>query len=137
MHITSLCPLLVVALMLSGCEKPAAQAPNVPPPTATVPETPAPVVPDATQAGDFSLGQGWVKEMLRENDEKITKMSEDLERIRRELDRIDASPDRDSLGEVKQAMKESLSRQEADLLKLHSLAQEMRKVISADQSPAH
>lgn len=81
--------------------------------------------------GEFSLGREWVETMLGENEQNIASMREDLERIRRELDRMEAGSDQGSQDEVKRSMIETLDRQESSLRKLHEQAGEMRKVLGS------
>ena len=73
--------------------------------------------------------------MLEENSQAIASMREDLDRIRRELDRLDATPESENQEELKRAMIEMLDRQEANLRKLHEQATEMRKVLAAPSQP--
>lgn len=90
----------------------------------------APVAGDET--GDLGLGRDWVKTMLEENDATLVRMQEDLARLRRELDRVEASPAQDRMDDIKKGMVEILDRQESELRKLNDQAEEMRKVMAAE-----
>ena len=84
------------------------------------------------ETGDLGLGRDWVKTMLEENDATLARMQEDLARLRRELDRVEASPAQDRMDDIKKGMVEILDRQESELRKLNDQAEEMRKVMAAE-----
>jgi tRNA(Phe) wybutosine-synthesizing methylase Tyw3 len=84
------------------------------------------------ETGDIGLGRDWVKTMLEENDATLARMREDLARLRRELDRVEASPAQDRMEDLKKGMIEILDRQESELRKLNEQAEEMRKVMAAE-----
>lgn len=92
------------------------------------PASPAP----GDETGDLGLGRDWVKTMLEENDATLARMQEDLARLRRELDRVEASPAQDRMDDIKKGMIEILDRQESELRKLNDQAEEMRKVMAAE-----
>lgn len=91
-----------------------------------------PPAPSGEETGDLGLGRDWVKTMLEENDATLARMREDLARLRRELDRVEASPAQDRMDDLKKGMVEILDRQESELRKLNEQAEEMRKVMAAE-----
>lgn len=91
-----------------------------------------PTAGSGDDSGDIGLGRDWVKTMLEENDATLARMEEDLSRLRRELDRVEASPAQDRMDDIKKGMVEILDRQESELRKLNEQAEEMRKVMAAE-----
>lgn len=103
-----------------------------------VAKPPVPVDSTATtepkELGDMTLGRDYVKNMLEENEQALATMREELELIRRELERSQATPDDERVKEVKKGMIEKLDRQESELRKLNTLAEEMRQIIGSDKN---
>ena len=94
-----------------------------------------PAHPAGEQIGDFPIGTELMKSILEENDERLAKMREDLERLRRELDRLEASPAQpERVGEIKRSMIEILDKQESDLRKLNDQAEDMRKAMDEEKN---
>lgn len=89
---------------------------------------------ETKEIGDLTLGRDYVKNMLEENEQALATMREDLELIRREWDRSQATPDDERVKEVKKSMIEKLDRQESELRKLNTLAEEMRQIIGTDKN---
>jgi Skp family chaperone for outer membrane proteins len=83
-------------------------------------------------SGDFGLGQEWVESMLKENAQTLARMREELDGMRRELERLESSGTTGNAEQIKQSMARLLDRQEAELRKLYEQAGEMRKVMAAE-----
>jgi hypothetical protein len=124
MRLLSAIALAVLALAFSACDlKSPGSGKNE-----TSPDSPS----AGDESGDLGLGRDWVKTMLEENDATLARMQEDLARLRRELDRVEASPAQDRMDDIKKGMVEILDRQESELRKLNDQAEEMRKVMAAE-----
>lgn len=124
MRLLSFIALAALTLAFSACDPKSAGSSK----SETSPDSP--VTGDET--GDLGLGRDWVKTMLEENDATLARMQEDLARLRRELDRVEASPAQDRMDDIKKGMIEILDRQESELRKLNDQAEEMRKVMAAE-----
>lgn len=116
--------LAAISLALCACDPKSPGTTKVEPP----PGAPTP----GEETGDLRLGQEWVKTMLEENDATLTRMQEDLADLRRQLDRVEASPAQERMDDIKKGMIEILDRQERELRKLNDQAEEMRKVMAAE-----
>jgi tRNA(Phe) wybutosine-synthesizing methylase Tyw3 len=124
MRLLSALALAVLALAISACDLKS--------PGSSKKETPPDAPAAGDETGDLGLGRDWVKTMLEENDATLARMQEDLARLRRELDRVEASPAQDRMDDIKKGMVEILDRQESELRKLNDQAEEMRKVMAAE-----
>lgn len=97
--------------------------------------TPPPGSPPGEEMGDFPLGRDLIKSILEENDERLSKMREDLDRLHRELDRLDASTSSPEHAEaLKKSMIEMLDKQENDLRKINEQIQEIHKGMESEKN---
>jgi hypothetical protein len=81
------------------------------------------------QDREFPLAPDWVKAMLEENDKTLARMKDRLDSMRRELERMDASPAAADLEEARTRLRELLDKEEADLQGVREKAADMRRVL--------
>ena len=123
MKISAIVLALAAAVWVAGC-KPSA-------PGGSTPGKPAgPVVEDQ----EFALGREWVQTMLEEDRKAMVRMRDQLDSVRREVERLDAAGNSNSpeAEAARARLSELLDEQDRLLRKFRENAAEMRKVMGEE-----